>query len=174
MIKNNNIFFYLHKFSKSLLFFVILFFLLNFQKSLSFLPFFEIATPNLISIILYLSIIRFRINPSNTTLFLVGLVHDIITGANLGITSIFLLLLKYLTESLFLDRLVKKSDDEWISFTIIFLFSFSIVLLLNVMMNLSTPQFSPVFFHIGITLILFPFINISINFFSFVTKLIKS
>ncbi len=173
-MNNYNIFQYLHNFSKSLLFFLMLLFLLNFQKSLSFLPFFEIATPNIISIILYLTIIRFRINPSNTILFFVGLVHDIIIGANLGITSIFLLIFKYLTESLFLDRLVKKIDDEWISFTVIFLFSFGIVLILNVAMNFSMPQFSPIFFHIGITLILFPFINISINFFSFVTKLIKS
>ena len=174
MINNYNIFYYLYKFSKSLLFFVILFCLINLQKSLSFLSFFEISTPNIISIILYLLIIRFRITPSNTILFFLGLVHDIIIGANLGITSIFLLLFKYLTESLFLYKVVKKSDDEWISFTIIFLFSFSLVLLLNVMVNFSIPQFSPIFFHIGITLILFPIINISINFFSFVTKLIKS
>ena len=170
---NNNIFYYLHKFSKSILFFVILFFLLNFQKSLSFLSFFEIATPNIISITLYLSILRFRINPSNTILFLLGLVHDIMNGSNLGITSIFLLLFKHITESLFLVRAVKK-NDEWILFTIIFLFSFGIILLLNMAINFSIPQFGPIFFHIGITLILFPFINISINFFSFVTKLIKS
>ena len=169
----NNIFYYLHKFSKSILFFVILFFLLNFQKSLSFLSFFEIATPNIISITLYLSILRFRINPSNTILFLLGLVHDIMNGSNLGITSIFLLLFKHITESLFLVRAVKK-NDEWILFTIIFLFSFGIILLLNMAINFSIPQFGPIFFHIGITLILFPFINISINFFSFVTKLIKS
>ena len=170
---NNNIFYYLHKFSKSILFFVILFFLLNFQKSLSFLSFFEIATPNIISITLYLSILRFKINPSNTILFLLGLVHDIMNGSNLGITSIFLLLFKHITESLFLVRAVKK-NDEWILFTIIFLFSFGIILLINMAINFSIPQFGPIFFHIGITLILFPFINISINFFSFVTKLIKS
>ena len=45
----------------------------------------------------------------------------------------------------------------------------------NVCENVFTiPQFGPIFFHIGITLILFPLINVSINFFSFVTKLIKS
>ena len=170
---NNNTYYHLHKFSKSILFFVIFFYLLNFQKSLSFLSFFEIATPNIVSITLYLSIIRFSINPSNTTLFLLGLVNDIMTGDNLGITSIFLLLFKYITESLFLDRVVKKSE-EWISFTIIFLFSFVIVLLLNMGLNFSIPQFAPIFFHIGITLILFPIINISIDFFSFVTNLIKS
>ena len=147
--------------------------MINFQKSLSFLSFFEIATPNIISITLYLTIIRFSINPSKTILFLLGLVHDIMAGNNLGITSIFLLLFKYITESLFLDRVVQKSD-EWISFTIIFLISFVLVLLLNMAMNFSIPQFGPIFFHIGITLILFPIINNSINFFSFVTKLIKS
>ncbi len=174
MINNNNIFYYLHKFSKSLLFFIILFCLINFQKSLSFFPLFEIATPSLISIILYISIIRFRINVSNTILFFLGLVQDIMTGDNLGITTIYLILFKYLTESLLLDKIKKKSDDEWLSFTIIFIFSFGIILLLNMAMNLSIPQFSPIFFHVGITLILFPIINISINFFSFITNLIKS
>ncbi len=174
MINNNNIFYYLHKISKNLLFFIILFCLIHFQKSLSFFPLFEIATPSLISIILYISIIRFRINVSNTLLFFLGLVQDIMTGDNLGITTIYLILFKYLTESLLLDKIKKKSDDEWLSFTIIFIFSFGIILLLNMAMNLSIPQFSPIFFHVGITLILFPIINISINFFSFITNLIKS
>ena len=111
---------------------------MNFQNSLSHFSIFEIATPNLISIILYLSIIRFRITPSNTILFFLGLLNDIINGDNLGI------------------------------------FSFCIVFLMNLVMNFAVPQMSPIFFHIGITLILFPVINISLIFFSFVTRLIKS
>ncbi len=147
---------------------------MNFQNSLSHFSIFEIATPNLISIILYLSIIRFRITPSNTILFFLGLLNDIINGDNLGISSIFLMLFKYFTESLFLDKIKEKFDEEWISFTIIFIFSFCIVFLMNLVMNFAIPQMSPIFFHIGITLILFPVINISLIFFSFVTRLIKS
>ena len=68
----------------------------------------------------------------------------------------------------------KVNQEEWIFFTLIFIFSFTIVLLLNIVINFSIPELIPTFFHIGITLILFPIINIGINFFSFVTQFIKS
>ena len=67
-----------------------------------------------------------------------------------------------------------KNQEDWIYFTIIFIFSFGIVFLINLVINLSIPELSPIFFHVGITLILFPLINISINFFSFISRLFKS
>ena len=174
MIKYNNIFFYLYKISKSLLFFVILFCLINLEKSLSFFSLFETVAPNIISIILYLLMIKFNMNPSNTLLFFLGLTNDIMSGDNIGTTSIFLLLLKFFSGSIFLEKITNNKKEEWLSFTIIFIFSFSIVFIINVIANFSIPDLGPVFFHIGITLILFPIINISINFFTFVTQLIKS
>ncbi len=174
MIKYNNIFFKLYKISKSLLFFIILFCLINLQKSLSFFSLFETVAPNIISIILYLLMIRFNLNPSNTLLFFLGLTNDIMSGDNIGITSIFLLLLKFFSGSIILEKITNNKKEEWLSFTIIFIFSFSIVFLINVMANFSVPDLGPIFFHIGITLILFPIVNISINFFTFVTQLIKS
>ena len=174
MINNNNIFNNLFKISKSLLFFVLLFCLSNFQSSLSFFSIFEVSTPNLISIVIYLCIVRLNTNPSNTILFFTGFFHDIMIGDNIGTTSIFLILFKYLTESIILDKINKKNQEEWIYFTTIFIFSFSIIFLFNLTINLSVPQLSPIFFHVGITLILFPIINIGINIFSFVTQLIKS
>ena len=90
MIKYNNIFFKLYKISKSLLFFVILFCLINFQKSLSYFSLFETGAPNIISIILYLLMRKFNMNPSNTLLFFLGLTNDVMSGDNIGITSIFL------------------------------------------------------------------------------------
>ena len=135
---------------------------------------FETITPSIISIVLYLLIIRFNINPSNTLLFFLGLTDDIMNGDNIGITSMFLLLIKYFSKSIILEMITHNKKEEWMSFTIIFLSSFSIVFLLNVIINMSVPDLSPIFFHIGITLILFPIINISISFFSFVTQLIKS
>ena len=157
-----------------MLFFVFLFIILNFQTSLSFFSVFNISNPSLISIVIYLCIVKFNLNPSNIILFLTGLLHDIMIGNNLGITSIFLLLLKYLTYSLILKKINKKNQEEWIYFTIIFIFSFSIVFLINLLLSFSLPELSPIFFHVGITLILFPILNISINFFSFISQLIKS
>ena len=107
-------------------------------------------------------------------LLLSGFFHDIMIGNNFGITSIFLLLLKYFTNSLILEKVNKDNQEEWIYFTIIFILSFSIVFLISLIISFSLPELSPIFFHVGITLILYPLINISINFFSFVSRLIKS
>ena len=174
MIKYIKNFYYFYKFSKSILFFVFLFCTLNFQTSLSFFSIFEISTPSLVSIVIYLCIVRFNINTSNIILFLAGFFHDIIIGNNLGTTSIFLLLFKYFIDRIILEKINKKNQEEWIYFTIIFIFSFIIVFLLNLIISFSLPELSPIFFHVGITLILFPIINISINFFIYVSRLIKS
>ena len=174
MIKNNKNFYYFYKFSISTLFFVFLFFVLKFQISLSFFSMFNISNPSLISIVIYLCIVKFNINPSNIILFLTGFLHDIMIGNNLGTTSIFLLLLKYLTDSLILKKINKKNQEEWLYFTIIFIFSFSIVFLINILISFSLPELSPIFFHVGITLIIFPIVTFSINFFSFISRLIKS
>ena len=174
MIKHIKNFYYFYKFSKSILFFVFLFCILNFQTSLSYFSIFEISTPSLVTIVIYLCIVRFNINPSNIILLVIGFLHDIVIGNNLGTTSIFLLLFKYFIYRIILEKINKKNQEEWIYFTIIFIFSFSIVFLLNLMLSFSLPELSPIFFHVGITLILFPIINVSINFFSFVSRLIKN
>ena len=171
---NSKNFYYFYKISTNILIFVFLFCILNFQTSLSFFTIFQISTPNLISIVIYLCIVKFNINPSNMILFFIGFLHDIMIGNNLGTTSIFLLLFKYFTNNIILEKINKKNQEEWIYFTIIFIFSFSIVFLLNLIISFSLPELSPIFFHVGISLILFPIINICINFFSFVYRLIKS
>ena len=135
---------------------------------------FETSTPSLISIVIYFFIVRFNINPSSIMLLLTGFLHDIMIGNNFGITSIFLLLLKYFTYSLIIEKINKDNQEEWINFTIIFVLSFSVVFFINLIVSFSVPELSPIFFHVGITLILYPLINISINFFSFVSHLIKS
>ena len=135
---------------------------------------FEISTPSLISIVIYLFIVRFKMNLSNMILLLTGLLYDIMIGNNLGITSIYLLLFKYFTNSLILEKINTDNQGEWIYFTIIFISTFSIIFLTNLLITLSLPELSPIFFHIGITLILFPIINYSINFFSYVSRFVKS
>ena len=174
MIKHYKNFYFFYKFSLTILYFVFLFCILSFQTSLSFFSMFEVSTPNLISIVIYLCIVRFNINPSNIILLFTGFLHDIMIGNNLGTSSIFLLLLKYFTERIILEKINKKNQEEWIYFTMIFICSFSIVFLINLIISFSLPELSPIFFHIGITLILFPFISLCINFFSFVSRLIKS
>ncbi len=156
------------------LFFVFLFCILNFQISLSFFSIFQTSTPSLISIVIYFCIVRFNINSSSTNLLLTGFFHDIMIGNNFGITSIFLIFLKYFINGLILEKVNKDNQEEWIYFTIIFVLSFSIVFLINMIINFAIPELSPIFFHVGITSILYPLINISINFFSFVSRLIKS
>ena len=174
MIRNNKNFYHFYKFSMNTLFFVFLFCILNFQISLSFFSIFETSTPSLISLVIYFFIVRFNIHPSSIILLITGFLHDIMIGNNIGITPIFLLLFKYFTNNLILEKVSKDNQDEWIYFTIIFILSFSIVFLINLIISFSLPKLSPIFFHVGITLILYPLINISINFFSFVSRLIKS
>ena len=173
-MKPSKNFFYFYKVSISIAFFVFLFCILNLQISLSFFSMFKISTPSLISIVIYLCMVKFDINPSNINLFLTGFLHDIMIGDDLGTTSIFLLLFKYLIYGIILEKVNKKNQEDWIYFTIIFIFSFGIVFLLNLVINFSIPELSPIFFHVGITLILFPIINISINFFNFISRLLKS
>ena len=173
MIKDNKLY-YLNKISKSFIYLTIFFCLINFQTSLSYFSLFQTATPNIISIIIYLCIVRLNLTPSNIILFFVGFMHDIMVGGNIGLFSFFLILFKYLTERLILESINKKNQQEWILFTMIFISSFGITFLLNVLINLSIPDLSPIFFHVGITLILFPLVNLSIDIISFVTRLIKS
>jgi len=174
LIRNDKNFYFFYKFSINTLFFILFFCIINFQISLSFFSVFETSTPSLISIVIYFFIVRFNINPSSIILLLTGFLQDIMIGNNIGITSIFLLLLKYFTNSLILERVKKDNQEEWIYFTIIFILSFSIVFLINLIISFSLPELSPIFFHVGITLILYPLINISIDLFSFVSRLIKS
>ena len=118
--------------------------------------------------------VRFNINPSNIILLMTGFVHDIVIGNNFGITSIFLLLFKYLTNSFILEKVNKDNQEEWIYFTLVFIITFGIVFLFNLILSFSIPELSPIFFHIGITLILFPIISICLNILSYVSRLIKS
>ncbi len=174
MIKNHNIIYLLNKFSKSFIFFVFLFFIINFEKSLSFFPLFKIATPSLISVIIYISIKKLNVKPSYLILFLVGFLNDVILGSNLGGTPIFLLLIKFFSEGLIFSKINKNGHQDWIAFTVIFLVSFCIVFFINIVINLSLPDLSPVFYYVGTTLIIFPIANLSYDFIFFITRLLKS
>ena len=112
--------------------------------------------------------------PSYLILFLVGFLNDIMLDSNLGITSIFLLLIKIFSEELLFDVVNKKDQQDWISFTSIYLASFCIVFFVNILLNSSISDLSPVFYHVGTTLIIFPIINLSIDFIFFIKRLLKS
>ena len=147
---------------------------MNFEKSLSFFPIFKTATPSLISVIIYICITKLYIKPSYSILFLIGLINDINLGSNLGSTSLFLILIKFFTENLFFAYVLKGNRQDWISFTMIFLLSFSIIFFINILINLSIPDLSPIFYYVGTSLIIFPIINLSVDFITFITKLLKS
>ena len=147
---------------------------MNFEKSLSFFPIFKTATPSLISVIIYICIIKLYIKPSYFILFLIGLINDINLGGNLGNTSMFLILIRFFSESLFFSHVLKNNHQDWISFTMIFLSSFSIIFFINILIYLSIPDLSPILYYVGTSLIIFPIINLSFDFIAFITKLLKS
>ena len=136
-----------------------LFFLINFEKSLGYFSVFNSATPSLISIAIYLCIRKLNLNPSNTLIFFLGILNDIIASVNLGISSIFFLLIKLLTENLSIFILNDNNQQSWLSFTVVFSLSFFVIILLNIGVNLSFFDINPLLFHMGTTLILFPIIN---------------
>ena len=170
----NSILHSLNKFSNSILCFFLLFFLINIEISFGFFLIFDNSTPSLLSIAIYLSLRKFSVHLSSFSLFTLGILYDVLLGSNVGISSIFFLLIKYFTQHLKLSFIENNSNDDWIYFTFIFISSFIITFSFNIILNLNIPDFSPVLFHVGSTLIIFPFIVISINFIYFITKLIKN
>ncbi len=172
---NTSISFYLlYKLSKNVLLLISFFFLISVETSLIFFPLFDIATPSLISIVIYFFIKKFNIPPSNIILFFLGILNDVFFGGNLGSSSLYFLLIKNLTERLSLENFKKKYEQDWLCFTLIFSISFGIIFLINILANLTIPDFSPILYHIGITLIIFPLLNVGIDIIGFITKLIKN
>ena len=170
----NSIFYTLNKFSNNILCFFLLFLLINIETSFGFFLIFDNSTPSLLSIAIYLCLRKFSIHLSSFSLFTLGVLYDVLLGANIGISSMFFLLIKYFTQYLKLSFIENNSNDDWIYFTFIFISSFIITFSFNIILNLTIPDFSPVLFHVGSTLIIFPFTVISINFIYFITKLIKN
>ena len=107
-------------------------------------------------------------------MLILGILNDIITSVNLGVSSIFFLLIKLLTENLSSINLDNNSQQSWFSFTIIFSLSIFAIILIKIVINLSIPDINPLLFHIGTTLILFPIINLGIDLIFFISKLIKT
>ena len=168
------ILYFFNKFSNNILCFFLLFFLINIEISFGSFLIFDNSKPSLLSIAIYLSLRKFSIHISSFSLFTLGLLYDVLLGSNIGISSMFFLLIKYFTEHLKLSFIDNDSNNDWIYFTFIFISSFVITFLLNIIVNLTIPDLSPVLFHLGATLIIFPFLVLSINFIYFITKLIQN
>jgi cell shape-determining protein MreD len=172
---NNSLFFNLvNNLSKNIFFVISVFFLINIEVSLGVFLIFNTATPSLVSIILFLVIKKFNYIPSNLNLFFIGLLNDVFLGNNLGLNSIFFLLFKYLIENININIADKEYKEDWLYFTLIFIVSFTVILLINMLLNLKIPDFGPILYYLGITLITFPIINFSINSFYFIQRLFKS
>ena len=174
----NSIIYFVNKFSNNIICFFLLFFLINIEISLGLFSIFENSAPSLLSIAIYLCLKKFSINLSSFSLFFLGLLYDVLLGSNIGISSMFFLLIKYFTEQLKLNFSIindtNDSNDDWFYFTFVYIVSFIIIFSLNIIVNLTIPDLSPILFHLGATLIIFPFLVISINFIYFITKLIKN
>ena len=168
------IFYFFNKFSNNILCFFLLFFIINVEISFGFFLIFDNSFPSLLSIAIYLCLRKFSIHVSSFSLFTLGLLYDVLLGSNVGIHSMFFLLIKYFTQYLNLRFIENHSQDDWIYFTCVFISSFIIIFVLNMILNLTIPDFSPILFHLGVTLIIFPFLVLSINFIHFLTKLIKN
>ena len=173
-MNNSLIFNYIYNLSKSIFFFISIFCLINIEVSLSFFLIFNTATPSLVSVIIYLVIKKFDYIPSNLNLFFIGLLNDVFLGNNLGLTSIFFLLFKYLTENIKINMANKKHEEDWLYFTLIFIPSFAVTLLINTLLNLKIPDIGPILYYLGITLVAFPIINFTINSVYFFQSLLKS
>ena len=76
--------------------------------------------------------------------------------------------------NLLFDDINKNDQQDWFYFTMIFLVSFCTVFFIDILLNLSLPDLSPVFYYVGTTLIIFPIINLGIDFIIFITRLLKS
>ena len=173
-MNNNFLFYFMYNLSKSIFFFISIFCLINIEVSLSFFSIFNTATPSLVSIIIYLVIKKFDYIQSNLNLFFIGLLNDVFLGNNLGLTSIFFLLFKYLTENIKINMANKKHEEDWLYFTLIFIASFTVTLLINTLLNLKIPDLGPILYYLGITLVAFPIINFTINSVYFFQSLLKS
>ena len=173
-MNSSNFFYYLSELSKGIFFFINIFFLMNIEVSLSFFSIFNTATPSLVSVVIYLCIKKFNVVPSNLNLFFLGVLNDVFFGGNLGSSSIYFLLFKYFTEFVSIDLNNKKYEEDWLYFTLIFVTSFTIIFSINMFANLRVPDLSPILYHVGITLLIFPIINISIDLIYFITKLLKN
>ena len=171
-MNTNYVFDIFSNFSKNLFFFIILFICINIESSLKALTFFEQAPPSILSIILYICVRKLSINISNLMLFTLGILYDVLFAGNLGTSSLFFLLIKYMTQHINLKH--NNNNKDWIYFTIIFISSFFIKFIFNIFLNMKIPDFSPILFHLGITLIIFPFIVVGIKIIYFITKLIKN
>ena len=172
-MNTNYVFDIFSNFSKNLFFLIILFICMNIESSLKVLTFFEQASPSILSIILYICVRKLSINISNLMLFTLGILYDVLFAGNLGTSSLFFLLIKYMTQHINLKH-NNNNNKDWIYFTIIFISSFFIKFIFNIFLNMKIPDFSPILFHLGITLIIFPFIVVGIKIIYFVTKLIKN
>ena len=171
MINSSYFIYYFNIFSKNLISFILLFCAINIEISLNLFSFFDFAPPSLLSIIIYISIRKFSINYSNFVLFTLGLIYDILLGVDLGTSSMFFLLIKYLTNYVEIRFFI---NNNWFYFTFVFIISFLTIFLINTIFNLSIPDLSPLLFHVGVTLTIFPFILIFINFINSITNLFKS
>jgi len=169
-----SIFYFFNKFSNNIICFFLLFLLINVEISFGFFSIFDNSIPSLLSIAIYLCLRKYSIHVSSFSLFTLGFLYDVLLGSNIGINSMFFLLIKYFTEHLKLNFIDNSSKDDWFHFTFVFISSFAITFLLNIIVNLTIPDFSPILFHLGVTLIIFPFLVLSINFIYFITKLIKN
>ena len=172
-MNTNRVFDIFSNFSKNLFFFIILFICINIESSLKALTFFEQASPSILSIILYICVRKLSINISNLMLLILGILYDVLFAGNLGTSSLFFLLIKYMTQHINLKH-NNNNNKDWIYFTIIFISSFFIKFIFNIFLNMKIPDFSPILFHLGITLIIFPFIVVGIKIIYFVTKFIKN
>ena len=147
---------------------------MDFERSLGYFSIFNSSTPSIISILIYLLIRKLNFSPSNILLFFLGILNDIMSGVSLGFSSMFLLLIKFQAENFSFLKLNKNNEQQWFSFTFIFITTFLIVLLINVIVNLNIPDLNPLLFHVGTTLILFPIINSGLDLIFFITKMIKT
>ena len=142
--------------------------------SLNFLTIFKISQPYLIVIVIFLLLRNSKISLSSILLVFFGAIFDIITGTNLGIHSLFFLLIKVFIEIYEIKFKISNKFGEWILFSLVYFSSLVITKFVFILLTLKIPDVFSILFNLGSTLLIFPIIQFLINlpkiFFNLVSK----
>ncbi len=119
-------------------------------------PIFHGAAPNLSLVFIYYMVIYHSKLLPVFSIFLIGIISDLLLSDLLGGRAAALMLLAYFMQL----RIVRLQQSEFAQLWIDFAISFTLVsffqLILLMLLNMAVPSLSPILFQIGVTFILLP------------------
>ena len=131
-------------------------FLVFLEVGLAQIPLFYGAAPYLSLIFIYYLRLHHPDVMPVETVFLIGMVADLLLSNILGGRATAMILLAYVIESRQLKLEQVEFAQLWVDFAVSCAAVISFQLIFFSLINLTLPTFGPFFFQIGVTLILFP------------------